>query len=364
MCKILLPHLNQLIPSVFSVKFILNTFTETCDIDLFFTALLLTRSFNKLQRSSAFKGINFDTKIYLSHDRCSVNLIMDVFAQNLLASNWINHSQHIVGILVFSVVAYYLAARKFFRAQKCIKQRVALVTGGGSGLGAAIALQLAKEGCNIAIVDINYKAAKKSVENLRNWGAKAEAYEIDVSSLKEIEEVKHRIELDLGKVSILVNNAAMLFTRSLDTESPEQIQKMINVNVMSVIWTTRVFLKTMIAQSYGHIITIASMAALTATPVGLPYTTSKFAVRGFMESLALDISHRGLEKSIKVTTVYPSFISTNNEVVKVYNVATKRRFFDTLYTPENIAKQVVNAIRTDKETLVIPGFCHYIGYAM
>lgn len=284
--------------------------------------------------------------------------------ESFQVSKWFNYYQHIIGILVISFVSYYIVAKILFRKQKCIQGKVALVTGGGSGLGAAIALQLAKKGCSIAILDINHDAAKKTALTMRSWGVKAQAYRVDVSSLKEIEGAKRQIELDLGKVDIVVNNAAILFQRSLETESPEQIQKLIDVNVMSVIWTTKVFLRTMIEQNYGHIVTISSLAGLAATPVELTYSTSKFAVRGFMEALALDIAYKGHEKSIKLTTVYPSFMSTNSEVIKVYNEATKKRFLDKIYSPESIAKQIVSAIRSDTETLVIPGIMKYIGYGM
>lgn len=289
---------------------------------------------------------------------------MDIFIGSFDVSKWFNYSQHIIGILVVSFIFYYFTVRRLFRARKCIKGKVALVTGGGSGLGAAISLQLAKKGCNIAIVDINYEAAKKTAIELRKWGVKAEAYRADVSCLKEIEAIKAKIESDLGKVGIVVNNAAILFTRNIDTETPEQLQKLMDVNVMSVMWTTRVFLSTMIEENYGHIVTICSVAALVGTPVGIPYSTSKFAVRGFMEALTLDIAYRGLEKTIKVTTMYPSFISTNSEVVKVYNEATKRGYFDSIYTPETIAREVVSAIRLDKETVVIPAIGKYFGYRM
>lgn len=289
---------------------------------------------------------------------------MEVFAEILPSNTLTTYSHHILWILVIFIIGCLFVVQKLFPPKKSVKNKLALVTGAGNGLGASIAFQLAKEGCNIAVIDINFEAAQKSVREIRKLGVKAEAYKVDVSNLNEIEEVKRKIEQDLGKVDILINNAAMLFVRCIESEKPELIQKMINVNVMSVIWTTRVFLKTMIEQNYGHIVTISSMAALTATPVGLTYTTTKFAVRGFMESLALDLSHRGLSKKIKVTTVYPPFMSTNSEVVKVFEEGAGQRPIIPLYTPESVAETIVDGIRNEKETLVIPHIIHYITYAM
>uniref|UniRef100_A0A336LMV0 Short-chain dehydrogenase/reductase 3 n=1 Tax=Culicoides sonorensis TaxID=179676 RepID=A0A336LMV0_CULSO len=280
---------------------------------------------------------------------------------NLLDNPWINYSVHVLGILVVSCILCLFAVKTFFSREKSIRGKVALITGGGSGLGAAIALELAKEGCHIAILDINLNAATKTVSNLRKFGINAQAYKVDVMNLEEIENAKVKIESELGKVGILVNNAAMLFARCIETESPEILQKMLNVNILSVIWTTRVFLQTMIQENFGHIVTISSIAALAAAPVGLIYTTSKFAVRGFMESLALDLHHKGHNKSVKTTTVYPTFISTNDEVSHTFEVASNIRLHE-MKTPESIAKDVVNAIKTNKETLVIPSINLLLGY--
>lgn len=289
---------------------------------------------------------------------------MDVLEESSQFWKLFGYSLHTIGILLISFVVYYIAAKIFFGGNKCIKGKLALVTGGGSGLGAAIALELAKKGCNLAIADLNIEAAKKTARIMRNWGIKAEAYKVDVSKLEEIEILKQKIENDLGKVNIVVNNAAMLFTRCLESESPETLQKMINVNIMSIMWTTRVFLNSMMQENDGHIVTICSIAGLIGTPIAIPYATTKFAVRGFMESLALDLAYKGYSKTIKTTTAYPSFISTNNEVVKCVKSAINSKYNDMLYTPENVAQKVVNAMRANEETLVIPGYAQYIAYSM
>lgn len=176
--------------------------------------------------------------------------------------------------------------------------------------------------------DIYIDAAKKSILELRKLGVKVEAYEIDVGQLDQVEGAKEKIESDLGKVTILVNNAAILFSQDIETELPEKLLKMINVNIMSGIWTTRVFLKTMKEQKSGHIVTISSLAAITGIPYNINYTTTKFAVRGFMESLAIDLYHQGYGNLINTTVVYPAIISTNDEVLRMFdlicNVFSKR----------------------------------------
>lgn len=93
-------------------------------------------------------------------------------------------------------------------------------------------------------------------------------------------------------------------------ESPKMLEKMINVNVMSLIWTTRVFLQDFIEQKRGHIISISSVAGLVGPPDLHLYCTSKFAVRGFMEALYIDLYRNGHDKYVKTTTVFPFFINT------------------------------------------------------
>lgn len=123
--------------------------------------------------------------------------------------------------------------------RKNIRGQLALVTGGGKGLGREICLRLAKEGCNIAIVDIDVDSSKETAEDCRDLGVKAEFYRCDVSDNDSVEMLKYQVIHRSGVVDILVNNAGILFGRPIIEETPQNIQKMVGVNLMSVFWVCR-----------------------------------------------------------------------------------------------------------------------------
>lgn len=121
---------------------------------------------------------------------------------------------------------------------KCIKDKVALITGGANGLGRAIAFRLAKEKCKLAIVDIDFAAAQQTAEDIRNkFNVVALPFKVDVSKHQEITQLKEDVESSLGAVDILINNAGLLaMGLSLRENTPEAIQKVIDVNLTSHFW--------------------------------------------------------------------------------------------------------------------------------
>lgn len=121
---------------------------------------------------------------------------------------------------------------------KCIKDQVVLITGGGNGLGRAIALRLAKEKCKLAIVDVDFSAAQKTAKDIETeFQIQALPFKADVSSHQAVNQLKADVEGTLGGVDILINNAGLLsLEQSLREGSPEDIQKTVNVNLVSHFW--------------------------------------------------------------------------------------------------------------------------------
>lgn len=121
---------------------------------------------------------------------------------------------------------------------KCVKDQVALVTGGGKGLGRAIAFRLAKEQCKLAIVDVDFTAAQQTAQEISDkFNVTAVAFKVDISKHEEVTQMKIDVEKTLGCVDVLVNNAALLgLDVSLRDKTPEMIQKIIDVNLTSHFW--------------------------------------------------------------------------------------------------------------------------------
>lgn len=117
-------------------------------------------------------------------------------------------------------------------------------------------------------------------------------------------------------------------------------------------------------QKSGHIVTISSLAAITGTPHNINYTTTKFAVRGFMESLAIDLYHQGYGNLINTTVVYPAIISTNDEVLRMCDLIKRKSYGNAMYSLKEVARTVVDAIKSNKEVDVIPKVFYFFGYLM
>uniref|UniRef100_A0A1B0D394 Uncharacterized protein n=1 Tax=Phlebotomus papatasi TaxID=29031 RepID=A0A1B0D394_PHLPP len=230
-----------------------------------------------------------------------------------------------------------------WRKTKDISDQVALVTGGGNGLGRAIALRLAMEKCHVAIVDLNIEAAEKTATEVQSLGVKAKAYKLDVSNYDQLVNLRSQILNDLGFVNILINNAGLLALVPMYDTPKDHIQRVIDVNISSQIWTTKIFLEDMVHQGGGHIVQICSIYGLIQGKSTL-YSMSKHAIHAFMSCLREEIHWKKWQDKIKITSVYPFFIATRKELID----AVKKGEM-IINSPEYAADKVVQAIKKEEE---------------
>ncbi|EAT38485.1 AAEL009632-PA [Aedes aegypti] len=210
----------------------------------------------------------------------------------------------------------YLLLRKFVcRKPKDIRGWVALVTGGANGLGRQIAIELAKDGCHVAVADLDEYNAMKTVLELRYYGVKAAAYCVDVANANQVRDLQRRVEAEIGPVDILVNNAGVVPFLVSDEYVPENLQRLVNVNILANFYTVNTFLPGMYVRRKGHIVTICSAAAYLNVGLTRHYTTTKYAMRGFMEELRDEIRLAGQSKWVKTTAIFPFQLNTRKELV-------------------------------------------------
>ncbi|XP_055322844.1 17-beta-hydroxysteroid dehydrogenase 13-like [Sitodiplosis mosellana] len=254
-----------------------------------------------------------------------------------------------VFILIKSLILFIIP-----RFSKDIQNQVALITGGANGIGRAIGIEMAKCGCNVAIADVDIEGALDTVEELHLMGVKAFAYEVDVANYEEIVALKEKIKADLGDVDILINNAGLLPRVSLLQANPEDILRIVKVNLIGYFWTIRVFLPGMIARQRGHIVSIASILAQETTCRAIAYSSTKFGVRGLMDGL-YDLVRLDNHK-INVTTVFPPLTNTRKDFIETFiahgglNPASELTF----YTPQEVADATVDGILKNKQYVSIP----------
>jgi len=186
--------------------------------------------------------------------------------------------------------------------------QIALVTGGSRGIGRAIALELAEKGAKVAVNFMGSRdKAQEVVDKIVKAGGEALAVQADVSSSGAVTEMFKVIEKELGKVSILVNNAGITRDNLLMRMKEEDWDKVLETNLKGVYNCTKAAIRNMMKQRKGKIINVASVVALTGNPGQSNYAASKAGVIGFTKSMALELATRG----IQVNAVAPGFIVTD-----------------------------------------------------
>lgn len=245
---------------------------------------------------------------------------------------------------------------------KDFKNKVAAITGAGSGIGQQLALLLAKEGCHLSLADVNEAGLQNTVNLLKSSKVNVTSTKVDVSNRDAVKQWAAQTAKDHGKINLIFNNAGVALGSAIEGMSYDDLEWIMNINFWGVVYGTKEFLPYLKASGEGHIVNISSLFGLTAQPSQSAYNASKFAVRGFTESLRqeLDIQNNG----VSATCVHPGGIRTNiakaarmDESMRSLgmNPTESIKEFDKLLRtpPENAAAQILDAVRHNKRRLLI-----------
>ena len=188
-----------------------------------------------------------------------------------------------------------------------MKEKVALITGSSQGIGRAIALKLASLGAKIALNDIpsQEEELKKVKEEIEKLGSEAKYYFADVSKYEQVERMIKEIEKDFGRLDILVNNAGIICDRTLAKMTPQEWQKVIDIDLTGVFNCTKAALPLIIANQ-GNIVSISSVVAQRGNYGQTNYAAAKAGIIGFTKSLAKEVGKFG----VRVNAICPGFIQT------------------------------------------------------
>jgi meso-butanediol dehydrogenase / (S,S)-butanediol dehydrogenase / diacetyl reductase len=188
-----------------------------------------------------------------------------------------------------------------------LKGQIAIVTGGGRGIGRAIALALAREGADIVIAELDQAGAKRTAEEVGALGRRSLATTTDVTSRADLRAMVDRAKAEFGRIDILINNAGIYRAAATLDVTEDHWDAIMNINAKAVFFATQAVLPTMMAQKSGAIVSLASMAGKIGSKTNLPYNASKAAVVSMTKSLAL--AHAG--DGIRVNCVCPGFVETD-----------------------------------------------------
>ena len=243
-----------------------------------------------------------------------------------------------------------------------ISGKVAVVTGGGSGIGMGLAKELARQGATVAIADIILDNARKVADEINAAGgasgARAIAVHCDVCDRDSIKRMKAEVNAALGQVQLVFANAGATSFDPLMDMTDADVDWIVQVNLMGVMYTTRTFLPDLIASGGGHICATASMAGLLPgwIPVHVPYSAAKAGIIGMMMNLALEMKQHnvfttsycpgGVASGMKANnaTYRPAQFGGPGEGEVVITEASKDHTSMDFYTPEAIAPMVMDAV--------------------
>ena len=192
---------------------------------------------------------------------------------------------------------------------KTFKEKVAVITGAGSGMGRYLAILLAKDGADVCVCDVNEETLNETVAMLRKYNVSVSSHLLDVSDKESIEALPQKVIDQHGKVDLVFNNAGVTAGSHFKDMDEDNWDWVMGINFDGVINSTRAFIPHLINHSEAAIVNTSSIFGMVAVPGQTAYHATKFAVRGFTESLALEMKETN--PNLQIHCVHPGHIGTN-----------------------------------------------------
>ncbi|MGH3530320.1 MAG: SDR family NAD(P)-dependent oxidoreductase [Mycobacterium sp.] len=236
--------------------------------------------------------------------------------------------------------------------------KVAVVTGAGSGIGQALAIELGRSGAKLAISDVDTEGLAHTAERLAEIGAPVKSDRLDVTEREAFVAYADEVNEHFGKVNQIYNNAGIAHTGDIEVCEFKDIERVMDVDFWGVVNGTKAFLPHLISSGDGHVVNISSLFGIFSVPGQAAYNSAKFAVRGFTEALRQEMALA--KHPVRVTTVHPGGIKTAiarnataaegmdaNELAELFD----KRLANT--TPQRAARIILEAVRKNKARVLV-----------
>ncbi|MFT4711874.1 MAG: short-subunit dehydrogenase [Candidatus Azotimanducaceae bacterium] len=242
---------------------------------------------------------------------------------------------------------------------KTFNNRVAAITGAGSGMGQALAKSLAAEGCHLALADIKQAGLEETAVLCRNYGIRVTTYIVDTSDKEAVYAYAKDTVRDHNEVHMIFNNAGVSLTDTVEHMSYKDFEWLMDINFWGVVHGTKAFLPYLQKAQEAHIINTSSIFGTIAVPSQSAYNASKFAVRGFTYALRMELS----DSKVNVSCVQPGGVKTNiardsRYVASDNSAPTREEFvasFDTIanLTSEQAAEKILKGVKKNKAQILV-----------
>ncbi|CAM3686237.1 MULTISPECIES: SDR family NAD(P)-dependent oxidoreductase [Paenibacillus] len=234
------------------------------------------------------------------------------------------------------------------------KDKVAVITGGGSGIGRELCFQLAKSGATVVVADIREDYAKNTVDAIKNLGGTARYMRVNVASEAEVQQLIEETVSQYGRIDYMFNNAGIAIGGDVRDLTMAQWKKVMDINWNGVLYGSTIAYRVMAQQGFGHIVNTASATGLMPQPGNTPYCASKHAVVGLSQSLR----YEGADVGVKVSTICPGHVQTdiykNMTVANVPNEKVVESLPSGAMRTSEAVDLILKGIIKNKDIIIFP----------
>jgi NAD(P)-dependent dehydrogenase (short-subunit alcohol dehydrogenase family) len=245
---------------------------------------------------------------------------------------------------------------------KSFDNKVAAITGAGSGIGRELALELVRRKCHVALSDVNVVGLQETVNQAQASGVRVTSQKVDVADRDAVYAWADEVANDHGQVNLIFNNAGVGLASTVESMSYEDFEWLMNINFWGVVYGTKAFLPHLKASGEGHAINISSVFGLVGIPSQSAYNSAKFAVRGFTESLRQELDM--MDCGVSATSVHPGGIKTaiarssridsSIRDLGINDVGTTEKFEKTFITgADKAARVILDGVRRNQRRVLI-----------
>lgn len=243
-----------------------------------------------------------------------------------------------------------------------LQNAVVAITGASSGIGRALAVLASKEGAKVALSDVNEQALNETKQLCEPHSKNILVTVVDVSKRSQVNAWADEVANHFGSVNVIINNAGVNLSASFEDMSQKDFEWVMDIDFWGVVYGTRAFLPHMKKASWGQVVNVSSLFGLVSMPNQSAYNAAKFAVRGFSESLRMELETNG--ENIGVSCIHPGGVNTNivnnarfgKQVGKHYTTEQQKEFFTQKLaktSPESAAKDIINGIKNSTPRVLV-----------